>query len=114
VTSSDQGKFAEAETLLRRALALREKMDPPDDIGLVKSLLGLSSLYSAQRKYAEAEVPLSRAVSLLEKHRAYGTAYPNLPDVLGTYSEWLRKLDRQVEAADMEARAKDLREKYRQ
>src|SRR5262249_8488490 len=52
-----QGRYAEAEPLLRLALDQREQTLDPHDHDLAQSLNDLAALYSAQGRFAEA-VPL--------------------------------------------------------
>ena len=59
-----QAKFDEAEALLRRAIALREKVLGDDHPDVAHSLTILSSMYSMQRKFGEAEGLLRRALEI--------------------------------------------------
>ncbi len=71
-----QGRYAEAEPLSRRALAIDEKalgLEHPD-VG--QSLNNLAGLYHSQGRYAEAEPFYSRALAIAEK-----THGPEHPDV---------------------------------
>ena len=52
-----QGRYAEAEPLYKRALAIDEKALGPDDPSVGTSLNNLAELYRAQGRYAEAEPP---------------------------------------------------------
>ena len=54
-----QGRYAEAEPLCRRALAIREQALGPDHPDTAQSLNNLAALYYSQGRYAEAE-PLCR------------------------------------------------------
>jgi len=51
-----QGKYADAEPLYKRSLAIREKALGPEHPDVAASLNNLAELYRAQGKYAEAEV----------------------------------------------------------
>src|SRR5882724_11841925 len=51
----DQGRYAEAEPLLKRALAIREKALGPDHPDVAMSLNTLAALYQERGRYAEAE-----------------------------------------------------------
>ena len=62
-----QGKYAEAEPLLQRALHLREQRLESEDEGVATSLAALGDLYYQQGKYAEAEPLLQRALHLREQ-----------------------------------------------
>lgn len=98
----DQRKFAEAEPFLRRAMETGEKVLGPESVNFTKTLLGLASFYSDQGKYAEAEPLLRRALANLQKAQAYGTAYPNVPEVRARYADLLRNMNRGAEAAQTE------------
>ncbi len=52
---SAQGKYAEAEPLHQRALAIMEKALGPEHPNVASSLNNLAELYRLQGKYAEAE-----------------------------------------------------------
>ena len=56
-----QGRYAEAEPLYRRSLAIEEKALGPDHPDLAISLHNIAGLYRAQGRYAEAEPPLEPA-----------------------------------------------------
>ncbi|MHC4459738.1 MAG: tetratricopeptide repeat protein [Planctomycetota bacterium] len=50
-----QGRYAEAESLLKRSLQVREKVLGSDHPKVATSLNNLGALYDSQGKYAEAE-----------------------------------------------------------
>ncbi|MFQ5695897.1 MAG: tetratricopeptide repeat protein, partial [Terriglobia bacterium] len=54
-----QGRYAEAEPLSKRAIAIDEQVLGPDHPDLAKALNTLAALYYAQGQYTEAE-PLSK------------------------------------------------------
>ncbi len=64
-----QGRFAEAEPLHKRALAISEKAGGPEDTGVGVSLTHLGQLYAAQGHYAKAEPLFKRALTISEKKR---------------------------------------------
>ena len=66
------GKYAEAEQLYRRALALREGKLGPDAPSVATAANNLGEVCRLQGRYGEAEVLLKRAVAIREK--AYGEA----------------------------------------
>ena len=61
---SQLGVYAEAESLLKRALATREALPIRDDGEIATNLTALGRLYTAQGRYAEAESTLARAQRL--------------------------------------------------
>ena len=86
---------------MKRALAIREKILPPNHPDVVRSMLGLANLYAHRMQYAEAEPIFQRCVMVLDEIAAYGTGYPNLPDTLRLYANLLRSTGRKEEAAAM-------------
>ncbi|HEY9870685.1 MAG TPA: tetratricopeptide repeat protein, partial [Candidatus Obscuribacterales bacterium] len=61
------GRYAEAEPLYRRALAIAETALGPNDPSLVATINNLADLYRAQGKYSQAEPLYKRALALAEK-----------------------------------------------
>ena len=62
-----QGRYAEAEPLLRRALAIDEKALGPEHPDTAATLNSLAELYNKQGRYAEAEPLYRRALAINEK-----------------------------------------------
>jgi len=113
----EQGRYAEAELLLKqaepllkRALAIDEKAMGPDHPSVATGLNNLAELYRAQGRYAEAEPLFKRALAIYEK--ALGPDHPRLATSLENYAALLRKTGRGTEATEMEARAKAIRAKH--
>jgi tetratricopeptide (TPR) repeat protein len=69
-----QGRYAEAEPLCKRALAITEKALGPDHPMVGTRLNTLASLYRSQGRYAEAEQFYQRALAITEKALAPGHA----------------------------------------
>ncbi len=107
-----QGKYAQAEPLYQRALAIREKALGPEHPDVATSLNNRALLYDEQGKYAQAEPLYQRALAVLEK--ALGPEHPQVATVLENYATLLRKLSRDAEADEMEARAQAIRAKHAQ
>jgi tetratricopeptide (TPR) repeat protein len=70
----DQGRYAEAEQLLKRALAIDEKAVGPEHLSVAIGLNNLSALYDDQGRYAAAEPLYRRALAISEK--ALGPDHP--------------------------------------
>ena len=68
--------------------------------------------YYNQGRYAEAEEYLQEALALLEKD--LGPEHLNVAKVLENYVALLRKMNRDAEAEELEARAKAIRAKHGQ
>jgi tetratricopeptide (TPR) repeat protein len=75
-----QGKYADAEGLCKRALAIREKAFGEDHPDVATSLNHLAVVYREQGKYADAEGLDKRALAIFEK--ALGTDHPDVADTL--------------------------------
>jgi len=104
------GRYSEAEPLLQRALAIREKALGPEHPDVAASLNNLAALYDAQGQYAEAEPLYQRALAIWEK--ALGPEHPDVDTGLENYAALLQKLGRSDEAKRMEARAEAIRDKH--
>ncbi len=105
-----QGRFAEAEPLFKRALAIREEALGPEHPAVAINLNNLALLYWSQGKYAEAEPLYKRSLAILEK--ALGPEHLQVAWGLENYAALLRKTGRGTEATEMEARAKAIRAKH--
>ena len=57
----EEGRYADAEPLYKRALAIRERALDPDHPDVAQSLNNLADLYSAQGRQADAEPLYKRA-----------------------------------------------------
>ena len=71
-----QGRYAEAESHHKRALAIREKTLGENHPDVATSLSGLALVYRAQGKYAEAEPLYQRSLAIWEK--ALGPEHPHV------------------------------------
>ncbi len=105
-----QGKYAVAEPLYKRSLAIWEKALGVDHPDVAASLNNLAELYRLQGRYAEAEPLYKRSLAILEK--ALGAEHPNVAASLENYSALLRETGRGSEAVKLEARAKAIRAKH--
>ena len=101
----DQGRYADAEPLYKRALAIREKALGPDHPNVASSLNNLAQLYTTQGRYSEAEPLFKRSVSIFEKalgpdHPDVATPLNNLAglyDVQGRYDDALPIVRQMIE-----------------
>ena len=82
-----QGRYAEAEPLCRRALAICEQALGPDHPDTATSLNNLAELLQAQGRYAEAEPLYRRALAIREQ--ALG---PDHPDTATSLNNLARSL----------------------
>ena len=60
----EQGRYADAEPLYKRALAIDEKAVGPDHPDVATSLNNLAALYKEQGRYADAEPLYKRALAI--------------------------------------------------
>ena len=102
-----QGRYAEAEPLHKRSLAIREKALGTDHPDVANGLNSLAWLYTIQGHYADAEPLYKRALATWEK--ALGPDHPDLATCLENMAELYRKTDRIAEAEVLEARAAAIR-----
>ena len=108
VAASQQGKYAEAEKYYLAALKEAEIFGP-EDTRIATTLDNLALLYDTQGEYAEAEHLLKRSLKIYQKF--LGPDHPNVARFLENYAALLRKTNRDAEGAQMEVRAKAIREK---
>ena len=92
----DQERFDEAETLLRRSLALRQAASPRDDAGVALATLNIAELYRAQGKLAEAE-PLYAEALRLARH-ALGAGNAGLFEFINQSAVLFREQGRHAKA----------------
>jgi tetratricopeptide (TPR) repeat protein len=59
----EEGRYADAEPLYKRVLAISEKALGPDHPDVAQSLNNLADLYHAQGRYADAEPLYKRALA---------------------------------------------------
>ncbi|MDH3669747.1 MAG: tetratricopeptide repeat protein [Gammaproteobacteria bacterium] len=102
-----QGRYDEAEPVYKRAISITERALGPDHPNLAASLGNLAELYRTQKKYVEAE-PLYRE-ALMIWQQAVGSYDLQVALWLEDCADVLRKLNRNQEAAKMEARANVIR-----
>jgi CHAT domain-containing protein/tetratricopeptide (TPR) repeat protein len=85
----EQGRYADAEGLYKRALAIREKALGASHPDVAQALNNLAVVYAKQAKYADAEGLYKRALAIWEK--ALGKDHPtvakNLHNLAGVYHD---------------------------
>jgi len=104
---SAQGKYAQAGPLLTRSEAIREQALGPEHPDVAFSLTDLALVNCAQGNYEQAESLLVRALTIREQ--ALGPGNPHVVSTLKHYVALLRKMNREAEAAEVEARARSIR-----
>ena len=96
-----RARYAEAEPLFRRALAIREAALGPDHPDTATSLNNLAVLLRAQGRYAEAEPLLRRALAIREA--ALGPDHPDTAISLNNLAVLLQAQGRYAEAEPLSA-----------
>ena len=97
------GNFAEAEALMRRALALWEESLGPNHPHVASALSNLASLLRATNRLAEAEPLFRRALAIIEA--SYGTDHPGVAGCLNNLAVLLQATNRLTEAEPLFRRA---------
>jgi CHAT domain-containing protein/Tfp pilus assembly protein PilF len=92
-----QGRYADAEFLLKRSLAIREKILGTDHPDVASSLNNLGLLYIRQGQYAQAEPLLKRSLTIDEK-----VVGPDHPDVATSLNNLAGLYDHQGQYAQAE------------
>jgi tetratricopeptide (TPR) repeat protein len=94
------GKFADAETLLRASIAKKEAL-PRGHLSLIASLNDLAEFLERQERFTEAELYYERALHQFPTiARAYKDS--NVAIVMRNYARLLRKMDQPNKAAEYE------------
>ena len=105
----DQGRYADAEPLFKRALTIREKALGPDHPDVATTLNNLAELYHDQGRYADAEPLYKRSLAILEK--ALGPDHPDVATDLNNLAELYRDQGRYAEAEPLYKRSLAIKEK---
>ncbi|MDA2934328.1 tetratricopeptide repeat protein, partial [Acidobacteria bacterium AH-259-D05] len=103
------GKYAQAEPLYQRALAIREKALGPEHPQVSDSLNDLAILYWDQGKYAQAEPLHQRARAIWEK--ALGPEHPDVARSLNNLAGLYRDQGKYAQAEPLYQRARAIWEK---
>jgi len=103
-----QGRHADAERMLRRAIEVKEEGLGPDHPDVATSLTNLGLVYAAAGHEAEAVPVLERAAAIQEKNA--GDRAPGLPRTLTALAQVYRQLGREHDAFVVETRVKLLPE----
>jgi hypothetical protein len=103
--------YAEAEQLLKRSLDLMEKNVGQDHVNNTIILDQLGTVYLEQAKYAEAEPLYLRSIAILE--RSAPAENLDLADTAERYAVLLRRMMRDADANQWDARAAKIRDTAR-
>ena len=105
----DVGRDAEAEPLLKRAIAIMEKAVGIDSGEIAPELTNLAALYFRQQRYAEAEPMFKRALALREKSLPAG--HPDIGQALNNLATLYERTDRHADSEPLFKRALAIYEK---
>ncbi|HUK56067.1 MAG TPA: tetratricopeptide repeat protein, partial [Nitrospiria bacterium] len=104
-----QKRYAEAEAFYRRAISIWEEGPRSDYADLARSLNNLATLYSTEGRSTDAETLFRRSLFTWEK--GLGPDDPDSVTTLENYAVFLRQMHRDDEAAELEIRARRIRNK---
>ena len=104
-----QGRYAEAEPLYLRALAIEEEVLGPEHPHVATNLDNLAVLYLTQGKYAEAEPLHQRALTIRET--VLGPEHPDVANSLNNLAALYEKQGNYAEAEPLYQRALAIQEK---
>jgi tetratricopeptide (TPR) repeat protein len=104
-----QKNYPDAEATLVQLLALESKAWDEDDSSFANTTIQLANVYAEDGKNPEAEVQYRRTIALAEGDHGYINHL--LPQYLVQYAHFLKKLNRDEEAAALLKRSRDIVEK---
>jgi CHAT domain-containing protein/Flp pilus assembly protein TadD len=105
----NQGRYAEAEPLYQRSLAIREKALGRDHPYVATSLNNLAELYRSQGRYGDAEPLYQRSLAIGEK--ALGRNHPAVATSLNNLAGLYASQGRYAEAEPLDQRSLTILEK---
>ena len=103
-----QKRFADADTLMRSALAVQERLWGPDSPDLASSFNNLGALYWSMGRYNDALPLYERTRKVFE--RTLEPGHPRMASILNNLAETYWKLHRYSEAEPMFRRALAIKE----
>ena len=106
---SDQGRYQDAEPLIKDTLEVREKVLGPDHPDTAMSLNNLAVLYQAQGQYTKAKPLFKRALEIREK--VLGPDHPDAALGLGNLATLYRAQGQYTNAEPLYKRALEIHEK---
>lgn len=102
-----QRKYKQAESLYKRAMAIKEFSAIPACQDLALLSLNLSNMYLGLHKYADAEPLVKNAMKARVKY--FGVHHPAVAACIETYATILRKTKRVSLANKLDVRAREIR-----
>jgi tetratricopeptide (TPR) repeat protein len=107
---TERARYAEAEPLLTRALAIYEQLLGVEHPSTATSLHNLALLYERQGKYEQAEPLYRRALAIREQH--LGPEHPDTARSLNGLAELYMSQRKYVQAEPLSLRALAIREQH--
>jgi len=104
-----QSRYADAERILRRALAICEKTVGPEHEDVASCVQSVGATLAFQARYPEAEAMLRRALDLWTRLR--GPDDPSVASALNTIGSVLERSGNPAEAKVLKARAQEILDK---
>ncbi len=101
------GQTADCEEVLRKSLAIRDKIGDVNSSDLTTNLVGLATVCNRQEKYADAEQFYSRALAI--KDKSLGPDSPELKNLLKHLQEIYDKLGNKKMSEEMQKRQSELK-----
>jgi tetratricopeptide (TPR) repeat protein len=92
-----QGRYSDAEPLLRQALSIREHVFGPEHPDTANSLWWLAVLATQCKRIQEAQLLYQRAISIYE--RTLGGAHPTTQRIQQLYTNLLKSLQQDDETS---------------
>jgi tetratricopeptide (TPR) repeat protein len=105
----EAARYAEAESVFRRAIDIAGKIYGPERLEYAVALNGLATLFEETNRLAEAEPLMRRTLEISEKH--YGPDHPNVATNLNNVAHVLLLTNRLTEAEQLLRRALTIGEK---
>jgi CHAT domain-containing protein/Tfp pilus assembly protein PilF len=103
-----QGRYADAESLFQRSLAIREKALGRDHPDVANSLNNLAGLYWSQGRYTDAEPLYQRSIAIWE--RVLGRDHPDVATSLNNLASLYADQGRYADAEPLHKRSLAIRE----
>ena len=105
----ERGQYTEAEPLLIKSLAIREKILGPEQPVVARSLNNLARIYHHQGKFSQAEALYQQALTIREN--ALGSEHPHVADSLNDLGVLYSEQGKYEEAEPLYQRALAIHEK---
>ena len=102
----EQGKYADALPLYRRALEIGENAEGPQSFGVAATAANLAKLYAKEGKLDQAESMFNREIQVLEKK---SEAEDSLVTALTNFADVYEKKGDVEKAKELRSRAEKIR-----